>query len=204
MKTRPHCLLVTSILLAACGAPGPAPATSADAGDDPPDLRGRWESGCVPDGERGLSLAFDIDDATWALDYATFGDAACASPFLTVHIDGPYEVGAPSSSVPGAHEARFGFAHKTVTPHGEAAAGFLASESGCGGGTFEDGAPSDVLATGCAGLGQRPGASCGADYDLVSIDAEGRLHFGQRPADNDMCTPERRPTALSPLGLRRG
>jgi hypothetical protein len=59
-----------------------------------------------------------------------------------------------------------------------------------------------VLTAGCLGLGQRPGSSCSADHDLISLAADG-LHFGQRPADNDMCTPERRPAALSPLALQR-
>jgi hypothetical protein len=38
-------------------------------------------------------------------------------------------------------------------------------------------------------------ADCGTDHDLLALDATG-LRFGQRPMDNDMCTPDRRPTAL--------
>ena len=185
--------------LSACGAATPPPAVTADGGT--PDVRGHWESGCVPNGAQSLSLTFDLEATTWTLDYDTFGDAACASPFLTVHIDGPYEIGAPSA-VEGAHEARFGFDHKTVTPHGDAAVSFLGSLGECGSGTWTDGVAGDVLTAGCLGLGQRPGSSCSADYDLVSLAADG-LHFGQRPTDNDMCTPERRPAALSPLALQR-
>ena len=42
---------------------------------------------------------------------------------------------------------------------------------------------------------RQPVADCGLDHDLMAMDAAG-LYFGQRPADNDMCTPDRRPTAL--------
>jgi hypothetical protein len=196
-----HFVLVPVLFALGCGAAATPPADAPSASG--PDLRGQWESDCVP-GSAGqsLSLAFDIGPSDWALDYVTYGDAACSTPFLTVRIDGPYEIGPPSPVVPGAYEARFGFAHKTVTPHGAAAVGFLSSLSGCGSGSWTDGVAGDVLAAGCPGLGQRPLDACPADYDLVSI--EGRsLRFGSRPADNDMCTPERRPTELSPLALHR-
>jgi hypothetical protein len=39
-------------------------------------------------------------------------------------------------------------------------------------------------------------ADCGTDHDLLSLDATG-LRFGARPADNDMCSPELRPTTLT-------
>lgn len=60
--------------------------------------------------------------------------------------------------------------------------------------------PQSVAEEGCAAFGQYPVDACPADYDLVARDGD-TLYFGQRPADNDMCTPERRPTELSPLAL---
>ncbi len=53
-----------------------------------------------------------------------------------------------------------------------------------------------------AGLGQRPIASCPADYDLVKVENDA-LVFGSRPADNDMCSSEKRPTSLSALSSKR-
>lgn len=206
MKNRISFLLALS--LAACGGSTPASdAGHADdtSGGDRPVLVGHWRSDCTPTDTGALTLDFSIDAAHWALDYDTYGDAACAAPFLTVHIEGRYDVIAPSPTVANAWNARFGFDTKTVTPHGDAAVGFLTGlGDACGGpGTWSDGVARDVYASGCAMLGQYPMSSCTADYDVVSIDAAGLLHFGQRPADNDMCSADKRPTALSPDVLHR-
>lgn len=45
-------------------------------------------------------------------------------------------------------------------------------------------------------------AKCGQDHDLLAMSAEG-LHFGQRPAVNDMCTADRTPTALLTAAVNR-
>jgi hypothetical protein len=60
----------------------------------------------------------------------------------------------------------------------------------------------DISATGCAAW--RPVEMCGEDHDLFAMTAEGGLHFGVRPADNDMCTADRLPAALLPAVVRRG
>jgi hypothetical protein len=54
----------------------------------------------------------------------------------------------------------------------------------------------DVSKKGCSGW--KSVDECPADHDLLSLDSEGRLYFGNRPQDNDMCTPEKRPTSLTP------
>ena len=101
----------------------------------------------------------------------------------------------------GATEATFRFTRKTLRAHGAAAAGFLSSPQGCGR-AFAADADVDISAEGCAGLGQRPVSACGQDYDLVFVEGDS-LRLVQRPSDNDMCTPARRPTALSPLAMQR-
>jgi hypothetical protein len=60
----------------------------------------------------------------------------------------------------------------------------------------------EVLDSGCLPLGQYPKADCSADYDLVSLEGSS-LQFGARPADNNMCTPDKRPTKLSPVVLTK-
>jgi len=60
----------------------------------------------------------------------------------------------------------------------------------------------DVYAAGCPALSSYPRATCSADYDVVKVDAAA-LQFGKRPADNDMCTAEKRPTALNSDVLHR-
>lgn len=168
-----------------------------------PNIAGRWKSACTPAGnDQFFSLDFDIQAATWAIDYVVFGDQACAQKFLTVRIEGPYELTAPSKAVEGAWEARFGFSKKTVTPHAAAAASFLESAQGCGQTGFAEGQPKDISASGCGALGQRPVARCGADYDLVKLEGD-VLKFGARPADNDMCTEAKRPTAIAPLANKK-
>jgi hypothetical protein len=198
MRTRPFALVTIALtaLLAACGAPQTPPAAAPRV-----DISGRWGSACIPNGSgQYMQLRFVNTDTTWTLDYVTYTDAACASPFITAHIEGPYEV-AGASAVAGASEGTFSFTRKTLRAHGAMAAGFLSSAQGCGRPIAAD-ADVDITAEGCAGLGQRPVSACGQDYDLVSVQGDA-LRFGQRPADNDMCTPARRPTALSPLALQR-
>jgi hypothetical protein len=190
---------VLALALLGCGGGSTTTDSGAqsDAGGEVPVLVGHWASNCFATETGSARLDFDIATATWAVDYDTFGDATCGTPFVTVHIAGPYEVMGASAVVPGAHEARFGFTEKTVTPHGAGAVGFLSSlGDACGGaGVWADGTARDVLASGCPMLGQYPGTACAADYDLVSLDAD-TLRFGQRPADNDLCVPEHRPSAL--------
>jgi hypothetical protein len=200
-----HSLLAIAVTapLAACGGTQSPDTTPAPSAPSAPSVIGQWTSACSPmSPTQGAVLDFDIAADTWAIDFTVFADPACAQKFATVHIEGPYTVGAPSSRVSGAHDAVFSFTSKSVTPHLDAAAAFLGSAQGCGQGTFTTGQPTDISATGCAGLGQRPIAACSADYDVVQVDGD-RLTFGARPADNDLCTEDKRPTALSPLTSMR-
>jgi hypothetical protein len=195
-------LLVLVPVASGCGSSSSTPAAT-PAGTNAPDLSGKWQSACTPMSDtQGFVLDFDLTDKTWGLDYVVYGDKACTSKFLTVRIEGPYEVGSASKTVAGAHDARFAFTKKTITPHSAAAAGYLASDAGCNQPGFAEGVAKDVGATGCANLGQRPISACPADYDLVKVDGD-TLFFGARPADNDMCTEAKRPTAISQLGSKR-
>ena len=60
----------------------------------------------------------------------------------------------------------------------------------------------EVLTEGCPGLGQYPKSQCEADYDLVSVSGDD-LRFGSRPADNDMCSADKRPKALAAFASHR-
>lgn len=182
-------------LIAACGG------AQSPSEPEPPSLVGRWNSDCiVASPQQVFRLAFDLDATTWKLDYRAFGDAACATPFLTVHIEGGYQLTGASAQVPGANEARFEFAVRTVTPHHDAAAQFLASSGGCGRAGFVAGVATDILEQGCAGLGAYPRASCPAELDLAWREGS-TLRLGARPADGNLCSEERRPAALSPVAL---
>ena len=193
--------------LAACGSATPAavapdaPATASQSASQ--SLVGHWTGACSPMGAtQGSTVTFDISDTTWAIDFDVFGDLACTAKFATVHIEGPYALGAASSVAAGAHEGKFGFSKKTITPHVDAAAQFLSGASGCALPGFAVGVPLDISVTGCAAMGQRPIAACDADYDLAYVEGD-RLTFGARPADNDLCTPAKRPVALSKSSFMR-
>jgi hypothetical protein len=202
--------VLASVVLAACSGGTTPAAPDATAGGDAsaaPNLAGRWVSDCIPSPQADGStqyfrLDFDLRASDWDLDYVVHADAACEVPLVTVAIAGPYALERPSSSVEGAWEARFGFASKTIRPEVDGLRDFLNSLDGCGTEPFQTGVAQDVYASGCPAFGQYPQAACSADYDLVRLDGD-TLYFGARPANNDMCTPANRPTALSPVANRR-
>ncbi len=201
---------LVALFAVACGSESASVPDATTGGEDaasPPSLVGRWVSDCTPSPQADGStqyfrLDFDLAASDWAIDYVVHGDPACEVPLVTVHIEGPYALERPSDAVAGAWEARFGFTAKTIRPEVDGLRDFLNSLEGCGTADFETGVAQDVYASGCAGFGQYPQASCDADYDLVRLDGDS-LFFGARPADNDMCAPEKRPTALSPVANRR-
>ncbi len=45
-------------------------------------------------------------------------------------------------------------------------------------------------------------ADCSEDHDLLKMDVDGKLYFGVRPLDNDMCTAEKRPKSLTPAVVK--
>ena len=186
----------------AANPPANAAAPAATAAASSVDVAGRWQSDCLgPQNGSWSRLTFDNSATEWKLDYDSFGDAACKAALGTVHIEGPYRIEGSSSVVAGAAEGVFSFAKRTVTPRAQGFADFLHSAGGCGGGTFTVGVATDILEKGCAGLGAYPRATCSEDHDLVRRDGK-ELHFGERPANNDMCTKEKRPRALSKIALK--
>jgi hypothetical protein len=186
----------------AAGAPIDGAAAQPDA-EAPPSLAGAWQSECnvLAEGQ-SFRLDFDITDAAWALAFNVYGGEDCEFPFATVDIAGPYELERPSDAVAGAWDGRFDFAERRVTPHSEDAAAFLSSEQGCNLEGLEAGVATSVHEDGCPGLGQYPADLCASDYDIVKVDGD-TLRFGNRPADNNMCTEDKRPSELSPVALTR-
>lgn len=142
---------------------------------------------------------FRFENGTWSLVFTFALDPAMQRPVFRFRTGGPYQVGAPSAAVPGAFEAVFHEASKHVTLLTTDAA--LAARMGLGACGLAVGEEADISARGCAGW--KPVEACGEDHDLLARDGEAGLRFGVRPADNDMCTPDRRPTALLPAVMRR-
>ena len=141
---------------------------------------------------------FAFDDGRWSLVFTHALDPAMQIKTFRFRTEGPYEIGAPSAAVAGAWEGDFTEARKYVTlltgdPEVVEAFGM----ADCG---LESGVEADVSERGCAAW--RPVATCGVDHDLLAMDGAG-LYFGVRPADNDLCAPGKRPTALLPAVVRR-
>jgi hypothetical protein len=203
---------LVAVLATGCGGDDTSSGSTTGGGVTAPDVAGRWTSGCLSakqaDGStQYTSLDFDITQSApgeghWDVDFRVHGDPKCSTGFLTVHIDGPYRFVEPSDVVKGAWDVLFSFDERTVTPENDAALGFLQSLGPCGDGHFEVGKPTDVYTAGCAALGQYPKSQCDADHDLAWTDGS-ELRFGERPADNDLCTEAKRPTALSSTILRK-
>ncbi len=132
-----------------------------------------------------------ITPSTWSRDVVVYGDDQCTTKQATIHADGPYNVTGPSKSVPGAFDVDRAFSHRVVTAHVDGYIAVLQSY-GCGKAPYAVNEPQDVLAGGCKDLGLMP---CDKEHDIVKLDKD-TIAFGKRPADNDICTPDKRPTEL--------
>ncbi|APR80117.1 Hypothetical protein A7982_05464 [Minicystis rosea] len=166
-------------------------------------LTGDWRGSCFDAGNgQHAQLTFHIEAARWAVEYVVHGDATCTAPLGDLHIAGPYEIVGASTKVAGASEGIFSFDERTITPKAQGFADYLGTLEGCGTGAWKVDTAVDILEGGCAPLGSYPNATCHADYDVVKV-SEAGIQFGQRPADNNMCTADKRPTALSADVLHR-
>ena len=134
---------------------------------------------------------FTFGGGRWELVFTHALDPGMERKTFQFITEGPYAVGDPVAAVPGAFEGDFTEEVKKVRllmedPETIAAFGM----AGCG---LIAGEVVDISETGCANW--KPVAECGVDHDLLAMDGAG-IYFGVRPADNDMCTPDRRPTKL--------
>jgi hypothetical protein len=164
-------------------------------------LNGTWASPAPEDWGNGTfgTRTFTFDNGSWSLDFALALDPAMAAKVFEFHTTGTYDVLAPSAAVPGAQEMLFREATKAVTLRATDPA--LVQAFGLASCNLTLDAKTDISATGCAIW--KPVAECGEDHDLLALDTEDNLYFGVRPADNDMCTPDKRPTALLPAVVKQ-
>ncbi|MBF0316697.1 MAG: hypothetical protein HQL04_00855 [Nitrospirae bacterium] len=156
---------------------------------------GSWKSKGVEDLGNGTfcTREFNFKKDTWKIRFMLYGDAAMNYPLFAFGAEGDFLVELPSSVVGGAYNALFGFSKKTLT--------LLTSNEqvinnlGFGGCGLEVGVEKDISSGGCSFL--KSVKDYDKEYDLLSLDTTGKILFlGARPADNDMSTEDRRPTAL--------
>jgi hypothetical protein len=137
-------------------------------------------------------------DDQWSLIFTHALDPEMTMRTFQFRTGGAYRVKEPSSVVTGAWNTVFDedWKHLTLLT-GAAEIASAMGMSDCG---LTVNLEKDISETGCASW--RPVAECGEDHDLLPLTPEG-LRFGVRPADNDMCSAERTPTALLPAVVAR-
>jgi hypothetical protein len=141
---------------------------------------------------------FVFADGRWSLTFVHALDPAMTQRTFRFRTGGACRVVAPSDTVPGAWHTVFDedWKHLTLlTPVPAIAAAMGMADCG-----LTVNLEADISVSGCAAW--RPVALCGADHDLPAPTDAG-LRFGLRPADNDMCTADKVPTALLPAVVAR-
>ncbi len=140
-------------------------------------------------GTRELTFA----DGRWTLIFTHARDPAMTMRTFQFRTGGNFKILEPSPDVEGTYHGVFheGWKHVTLlTDNPEISAAMGMAECGP---TYN--LETDISGTGCAKW--KPVAECGEDHDLFAMDRTS-VYFGVRPADNDMCTPDKVPTALLP------
>jgi hypothetical protein len=141
---------------------------------------------------------FTFEEGKWTLTFTHALDPEMKMKTFVFRTGGDYWIGAPSKAVAGAFEAVFDEDWKKLTSFiADPAMAEQFAFAPCG---LTTGVEKDISAEGCAAW--KPVLECGEDHDLLAMDGKG-LYFGVRPADNDMCTADKRPTALLMPVMRR-
>lgn len=184
--------------LLACLALLATPALADDGAAALRSLHGTWVSPAAEPWYGGYGTReFVFGDGQWSLIFTHALDPAMTQRTFQFRTGGAYHVGDPSTDVPGAFRTVFDedWKHLTLlTPVPEIAAAMGMADCG-----LTVNLEADISRAGCAAWA--PVAACGEDHDLLALSPEG-LHFGQRPADNDMCSADKTPTALLPAVVR--
>lgn len=136
---------------------------------------------------------FTFSKGKWTLNFILALDPEMKNQVFVFRTKGTYKVLDKSATVPNAFNALFLEDKKYVTLKTndvQLAQGF--GLAACG---FTKDVEKDISVTGCSLW--KPVKECNEDHDLLSLDKEGRLYFGVRPPDNNMCSADKRPTQLN-------
>lgn len=141
---------------------------------------------------------FTFDKGKWTLVFTLGLDPELKMQVFTFRTAGTYKVLEPSKSVANAFNAVFYEDKKWVTLKTNDAG--LIQAFGFSPCNLTQNVEQDISANGCSAW--KSVKDCPADHDLLALDQDGKLYFGERPADNDMCTSEKRPTRLTPAVVK--
>jgi len=163
-------------------------------------LVGSWKS---PAAERSgpdtfSTREFRLTRERWSVEARFYRDQAMREPLFSFVAQGPYRLESASSEMAGTSEAIFAFDKKELTllTSDRMAISRFGFES-CG---LTENVAADISNTGCSFF--VPIARCPQEYDLVQLEDD-NLRLGARPADRDMCTPNKRPKALGAPVVRQ-
>ncbi len=137
---------------------------------------------------------FTFENGKWTLEFTLGLDPELQQKVFQFRTYGTYQVLDKSVLVPSAYNALFLEEKKFLTLLTDNTD--LISAFGFSNCQLETGKEKDISKDGCALWAAVE--DCQEDHDLLSLDVEGLLYFGVRPPDNNMCTADRRPTALTP------
>ena len=145
-------------------------------------------------GEAFGQRTFTFDEGKWTLEFTLGLDPQLEMKVFQFRTYGTYQVLEPSAIVSGAYDALFWEEKKFLTLYTDNPE--LVQAFGFGSCGLEQGIEKDISTVGCSAWAAV--SECNEDHDLLSLDEAGRLYFGERPADNNMCTADKRPTRLTP------
>jgi hypothetical protein len=137
---------------------------------------------------------FTFDKGKWTLNFTLALDPEMKMQVFQFRTFGTYKVQDKSNRVADTYNAVFYEERKLLTL--KTSDENLIKDFGFAPCNMTKDVEQNVSEKGCSGW--KSVAECPGDYDLLSLDKEGRLYFGNRPQDNDMCSPEKRPTSLTP------
>lgn len=140
---------------------------------------------------------FIFADGQWEIVFTHALDPAMTMRTFVFRTGGAYDIVGTSDAVEGAFNGTFyeEWKHVTLlTENPDIVSAMGMAECGL---TYN--LETDISETGCGHW--LPVAECGEDHDLIAMTETG-VQFGVRPQDNDMCTADKRPTALLPVVAR--
>jgi hypothetical protein len=193
-------MIIRTTFLAAAAVLGAAPALAQDFAprQELQSVHGTFRSAAAEPWYGGFGTReFTFADGRWQLIFTHALDPDMTMRTFQFRTGGPFEVGEPSRNVAGAFHGVFheNWKHVTLLTDDPEIIGAMGMAA-CG---LIYNLETDISETGCAAWA--PVAECGEDHDLFAMDRTG-VYFGVRPDDNDMCTPDRTPTALLPAVAR--
>lgn len=137
---------------------------------------------------------FSFENQNWTLDFTLSVDSEGKIPVFSFRTFGKFKILTESKEVAKAWNSIFYEEKKFLTLKTADVNLIKAFRfSDCGLRLNEE---KDISNLGCSAW--LPISVCNEDHDLLMLNSDGGLHFGERPMDNNMCSPKKRPNKLTP------